>query len=231
MPIGTENESPLHRILKYHYAGLGGTTETSVGGFFAVCFRADGELIEIQTGNFSPLKKKIKHYTAAGNKVRIVHPIPTNIIIETRDSAGNILSTRKSPAHGTPWDLFEALCFAPELTLIEGVAIEILMVDVVKRRDEGNGNYRGTRHGACPVVKDITAFNERITLRKPADYLRFVPFAPDEEFTVKMLASRVGIRVPLSQKTLGILAKTGVVRRVGKQGNAFKYTVGNLSTT
>ena len=227
MSIGVKNESSLHRILKHHYAGTGGTTETQVGGFFADGIRADGEVVEIQTGSFAPLRKKVREYTAAG-KVRIVHPIAANKRIETYDSAGNPISGRKSPAHGTPWNLFDALVHAPELPLTRGVTIEILMVDMVERRvNDGAGSWR--RKGVRLAGKDILEFKERIILAKPADYLIFVPFGSGEEFTAKTLAVRVRIKSSLAQKTLYTLTKTGVVRRVGKRGNAHVYTVGNLS--
>jgi len=223
--IGVKNESSLHRILKLHYAGTGGSTETPVGDFFADGIRADGEYIEIQTGNFAPLKKKVREYTAAG-KVRIVHPIATNKRIETYDAAGNLLSKRKSPSHGTPWHLFDALAHAPELPLINGVTIEILMVDIAERRvKDGTGSWR--RKGVRIAGKDITAFNERIVLSQATDYHFFVPFSPDEEFTAKTFTTRIGVKTRIAQKTLYTLAKMGVILRVGKQRNAYIYKLNN----
>ena len=217
MSVGVKNESSLHRILKLHYAGSGGTTETPVGGFFADGVRADGEYIEIQTGSFGPLKKKAGEFAAKG-KVRIVHPIPASKMLEICDAAGNLLSKRKSPRQCTPWNLFDALVYAPELPLNPGVIVEILMVEIVEKRvNDGTGSRR--RKGVRIAGKDITAFMERIVLEKPRDYLFFTPFAPEEEFTVKMLARRAGIKTQTAQKTLYTLAKMGVVRRVGKKGN------------
>jgi len=225
MGIGVTNESSLHRILKLHYAGAGGTTETPVGGFFADGVRADGELIEIQTGSFAPLRRKTREFAAAG-KVRIVHPIPANTLLETHDPAGKLLSRRKSPAHGTPWNLFDALVHAPEIPLIDGVTVEILMVDITQRRvNDGTGSWR--RKGVRIAGKDITAFNERIVLTGTSDYRFFVPFAPDEEFTAKSLSTRAAITPPLARKTLYTLTKMNVVTRVGKQGNAFIYKIKN----
>jgi len=227
--IGVKNESSLHRILKHHYAGTGGATERRVGTFFADGVREDGEYIEIQTGSFGPLRKKVRDFAASG-RVRIVHPIPSNSLIETYGVSGDLLSKRKSPRHRTHWDLFDALASAPELPLAKGVVIEILMVDITEKRvADGTGSWR--RKGVRIAGKDITAFNERVILAQPADYLIFVPFAPDEKFTVKMLASRVGIREKLAQKTLYTHAKMGVVRRTGKRGNAYEYLVENLLTT
>ena len=222
--IGTKNESSLHRSLKFQYAGSGGKTEAEVGGFVADGIRKDGEYIEVQTGSFGPLRKKVKEFAAIG-KVRIIHPIAVTKKIEVYNIEEKLLYRRKSPLHGTPWDIFNALLHAPQLPLIRGVTIEIAMVDITEKRvKDGKGAWR--RKGISIKDKELSAFHESILLSKPKDYLRFIPFKKEEKFTVSSHAEKTGIKRWMSQRALYVLMKMNVIKRVGKEGNAWVYARG-----
>ncbi|MDR0441783.1 MAG: replication protein [Treponema sp.] len=225
--IGTRNESSLHRTLKYSYAGNEGETEAIVGEYVADVISADGEYIEVQIGSFAPLKKKVKEFAAAG-KVRIIHPIAAQKYIETykpgrrRKSLGALLHRRKSPLKGSPWKLFDALMYAPELPLIRGLAIEIVMAEITEKRvKDGKGAWR--RKGISIFDRELAAWYESILLEKPADYLRFVPYKKKQAFTGSMLAETAGIDTDTARKALYVLTKMGIVKRTGKKGNSWIY--------
>ena len=57
--IGTLNEKPLHAALKDWYAQPGDQFEVSVDGFVVDLVRGD-LLVEVQTGNFAAIKRKVK---------------------------------------------------------------------------------------------------------------------------------------------------------------------------
>jgi len=221
--IGTRNESSLHRALKFQYAGSDGKTEETAGQFVADGKRADGEYIEIQTGSFAPLKKKVKEL-AAINKVRIIHPVAVKKIIEVYKPGkkGQLLYRRKSPVKGTYWKIFEPLVYAPTLPFIKGVTIEIALVDITEKRvKDGKGSR--WRKGVSIKDKALIAWHESVLLKKPADFLRFVPFKKKEEFTSSTLAQRADIDKWTARKALYVLTKLEVVKRTGKQGNSWKY--------
>ena len=220
--IGVENESSLHRTLKYRYTGPGGKTEVTVGEFVADGIRKDGEYIEIQTGSFAPLKKKVKELAAIG-KIRIVHPIAVTKKIEVYDKDGSFLYRRKSPVHGSLWNIFDTLMHAPELPLIRNVRIEVALIDITEKRiNDGKGRRR--RKGISIKDKALSAWHEGILLEKLSDYLRFVPFKKKEEFTVPLLAERAGIDKDTARKALYVLTKLKVVKRIGKKDAAWLYT-------
>jgi len=219
--IGTRNESSLHRTLKYQYTGPGGKTEKKVGEYVADGVRKDGEYIEVQTGSFAPLKKKVKEFTAHG-KVRIIYPVAVTKKIEVYDSDGTFLYRRKSPLRGSPWNLFDALLHAPELPLEKGVSIEIVLTDITEKRvRDGKGSWR--RKGVSIKDRELLAWHESILLKKPADYLRFVPFKKKEEFTASMLAKTAKINQWTSQKALYVLNKLKVVKKIGKKSREHLY--------
>ena len=225
--IGTKKESSLHRTLKFKYAD-GGTTEEEVSGFVADGINQNGEIIEVQTGSFGPLKKKIAAY-AAKRKVIIIHPIIINKYIEVYDEDGNRLYRRKSPRKGSEWDLFNNLVYAPELALIPGLCIELALVDVVeKRKRDGKGSWR--RKGISIKDKELCAWHGCRTLNYPADYRRFIPFTKNEEWTAVQFAKKAGIDTGLSKKTIYVLRKIKLAEKTGTKGRAWLYQASDISS-
>jgi len=230
--IGVRNESSLHRTLKFQYTGPGGETEVDSGGYVADGVNKDGEYIEVQTGSFAPLIKKVKEF-ASGGKVRIIHPIAKNKIIEVYEPVPGkrknqnklvFLYRRKSPLKGSIWNLFDALMHAPELPLIKGVTIEIVMTDITEKRvKDGKGAWR--RKGISIKDKSLTAWHESIKFKKPADYLRFIPFKKGEEFTSTLLAQKENIDKETARKALYVLTKMNIVKRTGKKNGSWIYLI------
>jgi len=221
--IGTRNESSLHKTLKFQYTGPGGKTEVETGDYVADGLRKDGEYIEVQTGSFGPLKKKVSEL-AKNAKVRIIHPIAIIKKIEVYDTKGNLLYRRKSPSRGSLWNLFDALLSAPELPLLRGVSVEVVLADITEKRiKDGKGSWR--RKGISKQDKLLSAYHESVIFSKKNDYMRFfVPFKKGEEFTVSLLAQKAGIKTEMARKALYVLTKMKVVTRVGKKGHAWVYT-------
>jgi hypothetical protein len=219
--IGTERESSLHRSLKIRYAGPEGQTEKPVGDYVCDAVSGSGEIIEVQTGSFGPLKRKIQALALQG-PVRIIHPVIVHKTIELREKNGGTVSLRKSPRRGSEWDLFKALLYAPLLPLTCGLTIELVMVDVLEKRvQDGCGSWR--RKGVSIADRELSAFLRAMPLSGKGDYRAFVPFPAGKEFTTRSLAEKARIRLNLAGKTLYVLTKLGVVERVRKAGNAWVY--------
>ena len=219
--IGTKNESSLHKSLKFRYSADGGVTEKAAGAYVCDACTADGELIEVQTGSFGPLREKVKTLTET-RKVRIIHPIIAQKYIELYDTEGLLLRRRKSPRKGSLWDLFDALIYAPELPLLKKLSIELAVIDIVEKRvDDGKGSWR--RKGVRIVDRFLGAWHRSVVLKGAKDYRQFVPFKKSERFTVRDLGEKARITTALARKAVYALAKMGVVERVGKLGNSFIY--------
>jgi hypothetical protein len=220
--IGTEHESSLHRALKFRYAGEG-ETEVSRGSYVCDGLSPAGELIEIQTGSFGPLKAKVPELVKSG-RVRIIHPIITRKIIERYDPRGALLSRRASPRKGTIWDLFKVLIYAPDLPLIKDLVIELALVETAERRvGDGRGSWR--RRGDSIVDRILIRYQGSVPLARPGDYRCFLPFREEESFTVKELGERAGIHTAIARKTLYVLTRMELVERTEKRGNSWVYRV------
>ncbi|MCL2069969.1 MAG: hypothetical protein FWH19_03155 [Treponema sp.] len=219
--LKNRRESSLHRSLKFQYSGEGGSTETLTGAYVCDACTSKGELIEVQTGSFGPLREKAKNLTQSA-RLRIIHPIIVKKQIELYDKNGRKLRTRKSPRRGSIWDLFKVLIYAPELPLLKNLTVELALVDVVEKRvDDGQGSWR--RKGVRIDDRFLGAWHRSVSLKGLKDYGQFIPFRKNESFTVRNLAEKAGINAALARKTLYALAKIGLVEKTGKKGNALIY--------
>ncbi|MDR2447745.1 MAG: hypothetical protein LBD58_10765 [Treponema sp.] len=224
-----ERESALHYALKIQYAGIDGKTEVAVrcgrnGMRQYICdgVTGAGEIIEVQTGSFAPLKEKIQDLSREYS-IRVIHPIVLRKRIELFKADGAIIRSRKSPAAGGKWDVFKALVYGWEIAALDNVRIELAFVDIAETRiDDGLGSWR--RKGVRIADKRLVARSPSIVLREKADYLQFAPFEPDERWTAADLAVRAKIRLPLAQKTVFVLTKLNAIARIGKRGRAWAYS-------
>ena len=221
--IGTRNESSLHKTLKFQYTEPGGKTEILIGEFVADGINKSGEIIEVQTGSFAPLKKKVKDICVK-KKMRIIHPVAVSKMIEVYEATGKFLYRRKSPKKGSMWNIFDVLLHAPELPLEKNLVIELAMIDITEIRvKDGKGSWR--RKGVSIRDKLLSAWHERLLFKSPKDFFCFLPFKKEDEFTVSCLAEKTGIKPQTARKALYVLAKMKMVKKTGKKRNARVYSV------
>ena len=219
--IGTAKEKSLHAALKVRYAGEAGTTEAQVGSYVCDAVREDGEIVEIQTGNFGSIEDKLSALVQ-GARVRLVHPIAALRFVEVRDPDGTLLRRRKSPRGGTEWDIFAALIRAPRLPLMAGLSIELALVEETELRvADGKGSWR--RKGVSVLDRRLDAVRDTILLSGAEDYRRYLPDALGSEFTSKELAAAGPIRTELARKALYVLCRIGLIAESGKRGRTKLY--------
>ncbi|MDR2660348.1 MAG: hypothetical protein LBC27_10260 [Spirochaetaceae bacterium] len=221
--IGVENESSLHRVLKNSYAGEGGMTEITSGEYVCDCINSKGDIIEIQTGSFAPLKKKLERLSR-DNRVRIVHPIIEEKHIALYDNDGRLAHIRKSPKKGCKWDLFNALVYAPFLPLLPNISVELVVVDVLEeRKADGKGSWR--RGGVSIIDKFLKKYKHTIPLCGLSDYIQFIPFKTNETFTAASFAGKGGIKPVLARKTIYVLQRLSLIEQIGKSGRSKLFRV------
>ena len=221
--IGILNEKPLHASLKEWYAQPGDRFEVSVDGFVVDIVRGD-LLIEIQTGNFASIKRKM-HALSANHSLRLVYPVARQkwILQLARNNRGNILSRRRSPKRGALEQLFEELVSFPKLTAHPNFSIEVLSVHEEEVRCYER--KRGWRRREW-VIKERRLLNVvgRMTLEEPKDLLGFIPPELAVPWTTQDLSEAIGQPRWLAQKIVYCLRESGAVKTIGKKGNAFLYT-------
>src|SRR5579885_2333447 len=131
MPIGTLAEKSLHAALKAHYALPDDQLECALDGYVIDILRRDADglcqCIEIQTRNLGKMKPKLQALLDR-YPVRVVHPVAQQRTITRVDTDGVIVSSRKSPKHGTVFDIFPELVSFPALMCHPNLQLEVLLI-------------------------------------------------------------------------------------------------------
>jgi hypothetical protein len=210
-------EGPLHAAVKALLAQPGDRLEVPVGRFVIDLVRADGELVEVQTGGFGALGKKLDALLDE-HRMRIVHPIAAERRIVRADEHGRLLGARRSPKRTTAIAVFDKLVAFPSLLTHPNRTIEVLLLreDHIRRPQPAITRGRTRDPGERRLVEVL----DRIALRTPGDVLAALPTLPLEPFSTRELAACLGCSGLLAQRTLYCLRELGIVERAGKRGHA-----------
>jgi hypothetical protein len=224
--IGVLREGPLHRELKRYLARPGDAFEVPVDGYVIDLVRADGELVEIQTGSFSALRTKLDALLDR-HRIRLVHPIPAQRRIVRVSGDGELLSSRPSPLRPGASAIFEQLVSFPTLLTHPHLTVEVLLC----REDHvrAPAPRRGRRFTRDPGERRLVDVLEQIELRGPADAAALVP-PLEAPFTTRELATAMAVPLALAQKTAACLRALDIFVQTGRRGRAPLYVWGMTDT-
>ena len=197
--------------------------ESGRGGFIADIF-SDGEIIEIQTGGFYPLKSKLEFYLSNTDyKVTVVHPVAAKKWVTWINPEDGTLSKRsKSPKKGVASDVFPELFWLSSLMKSDRLSFKIMLLEIDEYRlldGWGNGGKRGSnRYDRVPTeLLDIVDFSAA----RYAESL--VPQGLCEEFTSTDFSKLTRLKGRKLSYTLKLLCSTRDAERCGKRGNSYVY--------
>jgi hypothetical protein len=216
--IGELREGPLHAALKAHLAAPGDALEVRVDGYVIDLLRADGELVEVQTGSFSPLGPKLDALLDT-HRIRIVHPVPARRRVVRVDADGQVLSARRSPARGRALHVFDRLVSFPSLLGHPHLTVEVLLCaeDHVRAPEP----VRGRRRTRDPGERRLIEVLEAVELRGPEDAAALLgDDVAREPCTTRELAKALGCPILLAQRTAYCLRALGVLEDAGNRGRA-----------
>jgi hypothetical protein len=219
--IGTLREGPLHAALKVWYAEPGDRVEVPIDGCHIDLVRGD-LLIEIQTGSFSPLRRKLAKLLEA-HPVRVVYPVPVEKwIVRVAGRGMRLLGRRRSPTRGRLEDAFHQLVSVPTLLAHPRFSLEIVLTreEEVRRRQRGRA-WR--RKGWVVVERRVLDIVGRHLMREPRDLQTLLPPDLPPLFTTADLANGLGVRRDLAQKMAYCLRRLEVIETTGKTRQGLAY--------
>jgi hypothetical protein len=218
--IGTLNEGALHAQLNNWYRRPDDRIERVVDGFVVDLVRGD-LLVEIQTGSFAPLRRKLELLTRQ-HPVRLVAPLPLVRRIIRLSDEGELLSARRSPRRGPAEDIFSRLVSIPSLLCRSRFELELLLTQQDELRVYQQGKaFR--RQGWVVAGRRLVSVEQCIRITSPADAARLLPPNLPELFDTAQLAEAAAIERRLAQQMTYCLRALGVLQTTDKRGNAIVH--------
>jgi hypothetical protein len=216
--IGTLAEGALHAQLKEWYRRQGDLIEHPVGGFVVDIVRGD-LLIEIQTGGFTPLRRKVQAFPD-DRRIRVVAPIAVENRIIRIGEGGEVLSSRRSPKRGRLEEVFGRLVALPEL--LGRFELEVLLIEQQELRTHQPGKaFR--RRGWVVQGRSLVRVIESIVIPDAAAAAAVLPADLPAMFHTGDIAAAAAISRRTAQQMAYCLRRMGQIEPVGKSGNAVTY--------
>ncbi len=226
--IGTLREKRLHAAIKRYLcpddscherpvADLLCTDESPAKTRHMVAdILCDGEILEVQTGGFFPLRDKVAWYLGhTACRVTVVHPVPAVRYLSWIDPGdGSILSRRRTPKRGTVMSVAKELYWLSDFVGDPRFSLRILLIELEEYR-MADGWSRDGKRGSSRYERFPTALLGDVTLSTPADYATY--FLPSKAplpspFTAADYARATGIRGKATYSTLRILEHLRIIR-------------------
>ena len=200
--------------------------EEPVGRYIADIKRQN-HIIEIQTGGFSPLKKKLS-VLLQDYKVTLVSPVACQRwLIKLPKTKHDKETRRKSPKHSDIECIFEKLVSIPEMMSHPNFNLEVVAIEEEEvRAYDSKRAWR--RRGWTTVERRLVSVLGRRIFKQPDDLLTLIPglrkgLLPTEFTTADIAQAMNGTRA-LAQQAAYCLRATNTIQVVGKRGNAIVYS-------
>lgn len=221
--IGTLSEKTVHAIVKNYLQPDEDYQEIPVENYVADIYK-DGEIIEIQTRSFDKMRNKLKAFLPL-YPVTIVYPIPREKkLIWIDEESGELSTPRKSPLKGTRYTVFPELYKIKMFLKDPNIRLKLILMDMEEYKLL-NGWSKDKKKGSSRYDRIPTDLIEEIEINCVEDYMQFVPYELEDEFTVKEFGKAAHIPAKLAGMVVNILHYIGTIERTGKSGNAYLYKI------
>ena len=220
--IGLLNEKSLHSALKHWYAMPGDQLEFPLDGYIVDILRGN-HVIEIQTGSFSSIKRKMRDLSCR-YRVTLIYPVAyERWILEVPGTLHGVMMRRKSPKRQAVSQLFEELVSFPDLLKCPNFSIEVVSIQEEQLRRYSR-RCHGKRRTWRVVERRLLSVLERFPFDDPSDLWQLIPPTLPDPFETSHLASVLGHSRWFAQKIAYCLRQSGVITTIGKKGNSLVYS-------
>jgi hypothetical protein len=209
--IGTLNEKSIHAYLKTRFEEHSDSHEIKVGRYVADIVGEQG-IIEIQTGAFERLNKKLEAFLSVTG-VTVVYPvIVKKRILNTETGRYSASPKKQSKFHF----LAEVYKIREHLTAPNLRFVLVLMTAVETRQGSGRA--------AVKLNKSVDEVLDEITLENVSDWRIFTEGLP-ETFTQKEFFAHTKMSGRDAWCALTALVSVGIVTEIAKKGNTKQYKI------
>ncbi len=224
--IGTLSEKSVHAILKNYYQPDEDRQEIPIEKYVADIY-SDGEIIEIQTRQFNKMRGKLSAFLPL-YPVTIVYPIPREKwVIWIDEESGELSKPRKSPKKGTPYTVFPELYKIKTFLKDPNLRLKLVLMDMEEYKLL-NGWSKDKKKGSTRYDRIPTQLVAEVEINRTEDYMQFVPYELEGEFTVREFGKAAHIPAKLAGVVVNILNYVGTIKRTGQRGKAYLYQVKDI---
>lgn len=216
--IGTLNESSLHAQLKDLLAEPGDELEFELEGFVIDIRRGD-LLIEVQTGSFGAMGRKLDRLLA-DYRILLVHPVPTATYLHKTGA-----KPRRSPLRGDLYSVLDELVSIPTLLDHPNLMLDVVLVTVDKFQEHDPKARRG-RGGWRTVDKRLRSVESNHRFGSTEDLVGLMPPDLPDRFTTADVATTGGMGRDAAQKLaycLRALDRIEVIERT-RAGYVYRWS-------
>ena len=238
--IGTMSEKRMHKALKRYICpdeschevrikpdGSPSTedrekAESGRGGYIADIYR-DGEIFEIQTAGFYPLKKKIEFYLKHTEfKITVVHPlIGCKWSVWVDPETGETTTRRRSPKKEKLTDLLPEIFWLSELLDSDRLFFKAPIIEAEEYRML-DGWSRDKKKGATKYERIPVSLIDEVEF-SAKEVRKMLPDTLGEEFTATEFSKAAGLRGRRAYGALKLLCRVGAAEKGEKKGRSFVY--------
>lgn len=225
--FGTLAEKRLHAVIKkyicpneeFHEAPLEGTR-------YLADIRVGDDIVEVQTGAFYPMKKKIDHYMQNTDcTVTVVHPIAAVRRLSWVDpETFEIGDARRVAGEKAEALLPELYCLLPHLG-DPRLRFRLLLLEVHDFRLKNGKRSRDGKRGSVRYERMPLALIDELHFNTPEDFRRFIPAGLPSPFTVKQFSTLSKIRGRDAYSAVRVLTALGLFAPTAPIGKAMAFEI------
>lgn len=215
--IGTKQERTLHQYLKYYFCPDSKYHEQKCNGYIIDILK-NNEIIEIQTGSFNAMRKKLDCLLEK-YPITIVYPIINQKQVYNLDDNGELINNKKSPKKEHPLKIGKELYKINYLLNHPNLKFICAVVNIDEYRTPYINRYKQkkmTRINQIP--KEIVNL---IELKDASDFKSLIPF--DDEFDASTFKKKLKLSLREASSTLIILRTVKAIEVVRIEGKKYIY--------
>jgi hypothetical protein len=193
-------------------------------GKFRIDVVSDNRFVEIQHGSLAAIRDKVRKLLETHHVVVVKPIVVRKLLVKRSAKGGRITGRRMSPKRGRLLDLFDDLVYFTRVFPHQRLTLDVPLVDIEEWRYPGHGRRRRWRR-TDHLVEDqkLVAIREVHRLRTACDIGRLIPRSLPRPFHTGQLADFLSVERWFAQRVAYCLRNIGVIRKSGKNGNAWLY--------
>lgn len=225
--FGTLAEKRMHAVIKkylcddesFHEVGVEGTR-------FVSDIRVGNEIVEVQTGAFYPMKKKIAYYMEHTDcTVTVVHPIAKVRWMSWVEPGSMEIAPRRRVAGERAEQLLPELYCLTEHLGNPRLRFRLMLLETHDFRLL-SGRSKDRKRGSRLYERLPLSLLEEIDFQMPSDFSVFLPADLPDHFTVKELSRAIGLRGRDAYSAARVLVALGLLIPAPPIGRAMAFFKG-----